>query len=82
MILVHEVRSREPIFKELDESKQRSLVSVGDHERSFEGEETKEEKEKKEGSAWKALRRELREAYEVLMAECKCQNGSCGNQNS
>ncbi|RPA97782.1 hypothetical protein L873DRAFT_1809233 [Choiromyces venosus 120613-1] len=82
MVLVHEVSSWESIFKELDESERRSLASVGDRERSFEGEETKEVKEKKEGRAWEALKRELREAYEVPMAGCKCQNGSCGDQNS
>lgn len=72
MMLVHEVRLREARFKELEggeEGEVRSILSVGDSERSWEEEETEEEGEVRE---WECLRRELRDAYEVLMEGCKC----------
>jgi len=78
MMLVHEVRLREARFKELEEEEEGeggSFVSVGDSERSWE-EETEETEEEKEARVWEGLRRELRDAYEVLMEGCKCPDGN------
>ncbi|PUU80286.1 hypothetical protein B9Z19DRAFT_1172306 [Tuber borchii] len=72
MMLVHQVRLREARFKELEEEGDGgSFVSVGDSEMSWE-EETEETEEEKEARVWEGLRRELRDAYEVLMEGCKC----------
>ena len=76
IMLVHEVRIREARFKEQGEGEEvevRSIVSVGDSERSLEEEETEEEIEARE---WELLRGELRDAYEVLMEGCKCPDGN------
>lgn len=83
MMLVHEVRLREARFKELEgeEGDCGSFVSVGDSERSWE-EEMEETEEEMEARVWEGLRRELREAYEVLMEGCKCLGRNCGSRES
>ncbi|RPA97770.1 hypothetical protein L873DRAFT_1790700 [Choiromyces venosus 120613-1] len=68
--LVHEVRTRESIFKELQEAKEwRGPTSIRDRGKSFYEEETAEGKENR---VWEGYRRELRKAYEVLVGEYKC----------